>query len=294
MVRFVPVTSTPGSTALGNALRKAREEAYPGKEHRGSMRRLAAQLGYAHTTISQWESGKRIPQPESVAKVLTALHVTGERFDHVMAIARRARDANWVTTGIPGVSHAFQNILKYERTCHTLTAWSPMIVPGLFQTGDYARAIMGASELPESELGTRVTLRVGRRDALTRKNAPTMLSLLGEQALRQNVGGPEVMAGQLRSILSVSELPNVTVQVVPIGIGWHDGLSGPFVLYVFPDAGPVVLLEHHRTSLFVSDDDDGYDVRGFMEAAEGIRHAALGVEDSCAMIAGMVEEMESA
>jgi len=101
------------------------------------------------------------------------------------------------------------------------------------------------------------------------------------------------MAEQLSFVLKLNDqLDNVTVQVVPIGNGWHYGLSGPFVLYTFKDMEPLVLLEHHRSSLFLRDDGDTNDVAEFVDAAENIRHAALNGEDSLALIAELVQEME--
>lgn len=293
MVWFVAVTNTPGAMALGSALRKAREDVNPGKLRRGSLRRLAAQLGIPHSTLSQWETGKRTPRVEDVARVLTALGVSGEKYNRIMDIARHAKDPTWVTTGLPGISQALSGIMEAERTCETLTVWAPSLIHGLLQTGNYARTIMGVGNRPRVEVETRVTLRAGRRDTLTRKDAPKYLALIGEQALRQNIGGPTVMAEQLSFILKLNDqLDNVTVQVVPIGNGWHDGLSGPFVLYTFKDTEPLVLLEHHRSSLFLRDDEDTNDVADFVDAAENIRHAALNVEDSLALIAEMAEEME--
>lgn len=284
---------TPGSRALGSALRKAREDAFPGKLLRGSLRRVAIQLGIAHSTLSQWETGKRVPLPEDVARLLTVLGVAGDRYERIMAIARHARQPNWVTTGLPGISQALSGILEYERTCNKLTVWAPLLIPGLLQTGDYAREIMGHGHRALADEG-RVKLRVGRRETLTRRNAPEYRAFIGEQALRQGVGGSEVMADQLRFVLKLNEEhENVTTWVVPIGNGAHDGLSGPFELYEFPDTPPSVLLEHLRSSLFLSDDDDGDDVQGFLDAAEkDLRRAALSVEDSRALIAEILEEIE--
>ncbi|MGB3443404.1 MAG: DUF5753 domain-containing protein [Actinophytocola sp.] len=184
--------------------------------------------------------------------------------------------------------------MEYERTCNKLTVWAPLLIPGLLQTGDYARALIGRRDRPLADVESRVKLRVGRRETLTRRNPPEYRAFIGEQALRQGVGGPEVMADQLRFVLKLNEEhENVTTLVVPIGNGAHDGLSGPFELYEFPDNPPSVLLEHLRSSLFLSDDDDGDDVQGFLDAAEkDLRRAAHSEEDSLALIAEIVEEIE--
>ncbi|GAB3451786.1 helix-turn-helix transcriptional regulator [Actinophytocola sediminis] len=285
---------TPGSRALGSALRKAREDAFPGTRLRGSLRRVALSLGISHSTLSQWETGKRVPAAEDVARLLTVLGVAGSRYARIMEIARHARQPNWVTTGLPGISQALSGILEYERTCNRLAVWAPLFIPGLLQSGDYARALIGRRDRSIAEIESRVKLRVGRRETLTRRNAPEYRAFIGEQALRQGVGGPEVMADQLRFVLKVDdEHENVTIQVVPIGNGAHDGLSGPFELYEFPDTPPSVLLEHLRSSLFLSDDDGGDDVQGFRDAAEkDLPRVALSVAKSRALIAEIVSEYE--
>jgi DNA-binding XRE family transcriptional regulator len=293
MVWSMAVTNAPGGLALARALRTAREEAHPGKQLRGSLRRLANTLEIAHTTLSQWETGKRIPRVEDVVRLLTVLGVTGDKFERIVDIARHARDANWVTVGVPGVSQALAGVMECERTCTTLTVWGPLTIPGLFQTGDFARRIMTRKNRPQGEIDARVAMRLGRREVLTRRNPPTMLALIGEPALRERIGGPQVMADQLRHILKVAaELDNVTVRVVRTGNDWHSGMSGPFELYTFPDTPPIVLLEHHRSSVFLSDDDRTEDVVDFVDAVVEIREVAMGEEESLALIAEILKETE--
>lgn len=292
---FMPVTKTPGALALGNALRDAHYAAFPPAERRGSVRRVAKAMGLSHSAISQWHSGDRIPAVEDVARYLTNLGITGgDTYDRIMEIARKARDRNWVTTGLPGVSQALSGILECERTCNALTVWAPLYIPGLLQTGDYARAIMANRNRPLAEIETRVKLRVGRRETLTRRNAPEYVAFIGEQALRQNIGGPEVMADQLRSALALDrERANVALRVVPIGGGAHDGLSGAFELFEFPDKPPIVLLEHFRSSLFLSDDDNSDDVEAFKrEAVENLHRVSLSAEDSLTLIDEIAQEYE--
>ncbi|WP_233223347.1 DUF5753 domain-containing protein, partial [Amycolatopsis sp. CA-128772] len=110
------------------------------------------------------------------------------------------------------------------------------------------------SKLPDPEVEARVTLRVGRRRALTRRNAPEMLALIGEGALRSMTGGPEVMRDQLDMLLKLErELPNLRIKVVELGVDYHDGSNGPFHLYRFANRTPIVYCEHLRGSVFITE-----------------------------------------
>jgi hypothetical protein len=162
------------------------------------------------------------------------------------------------------------------------------MIPGLLQTSDYARAIMG--EVSDSEM--RVALRSGRRDILTRgRNPAHLVALIDSEALIRPVAAPDVMADQLRHILHMADAPNVTVQVVSSAVrGYHPMLAGPFELIEFLKAKPIVLLDHHRSSAFLWAEND---VAEFVQAAEQIKKLAMSPEISTKLITEIVTGMET-
>lgn len=267
----------PRIKALAAALRKAREAAVP----KLSVRELARQLGLSHGTVSQWETGKRIPRPEDVARVLTALGVTGDDVERIIDLARGANEPNWLTVGVPGASQQLAGAIECESTAKTITWWEPMLIPGLLQTGDYARSVITLGGVSRTEVETLVHIRMGRRDVLTRREPAHLIALIGEAAIRDRVGSPEVMADQLRHLVEMATQPNITVQIVPSGIGWHPGLVGPFTMFDFPDSPPIVHLEHHRSGVFLSDEGD---VEDYRTAATTLRHLSMSPEDAAELI----------
>jgi hypothetical protein len=118
-----------------------------------------------------------------------------------------------------------------------------------------------------------------------------MIALVDSEALIRPVASPDVMADQLRHLLRLAELPNVTVRVVSSTTpGYNAMLAGPFELIKFPKAGPVVLLDHHRSSAFLWEPDD---VAAFIEAADKVREeVAMTPEESAEVIADIVNGME--
>jgi transcriptional regulator with XRE-family HTH domain len=272
-------SQTPRARFLGAELRDARTNVGI------SVRELARRLGIGHAKVSLWENGKKVPTTVDVAAYLQAIGVTGDERERLLDMARQAEQPNWLLAGVPGIDAELGALMEFEKTAREIMVWAPLLVPGLLQTGDYARAIMGTS--PSAD--TRVAMRLGRRDILTRRHPATFTAIIREDVLRQPITDPEVMAAQLDHLQRTAELSNVTVQIMPSQAGYHPGLAGPFVLLEFPKARPIVHLEHHRASAFVFDDDD---VTAFIEVAGRLRDVALSPDESAGFIAELLSEME--
>ncbi|HEV8560996.1 MAG TPA: helix-turn-helix transcriptional regulator [Actinophytocola sp.] len=280
----VPVTAaTPRTRALAAALRRELDGSTMG------IREIARVLDRSHTTISQWQNGKRVPHPDDVSALLAVVGVTGRRRTEILELARNAADPNWLTVG---VSQQLAGLIECERTTIEIVNWSPLLVPGLLQTAEYAHTIYANNDaLARHEVEARVQLRLSRQGVLTdRKPVPAELSaLIGEPALRQAIGGRDVMIAQLRHLLKSAELPTVTIQIVPVGEGWHPGLMGPFGLYNFAESPSIVHLEHHRSGVFLYDEGD---VTAYKMASAAVRRAALSPAESVELITNVISEME--
>ncbi|HVV23284.1 MAG TPA: helix-turn-helix transcriptional regulator [Pseudonocardiaceae bacterium] len=282
----MPVTNnamTPRAKALAAALRQARDNTgVAGRE-------IARRLGVSHAAVSHWETGKRVPRLEDVASLLAVLGVTGDDRERILELARHAADPDWLTVGIPGVVQQLAGVMECERTAKFIAEWSPWVIPGLLQSSDYARAIIGAGGVSPADVEARLIVRLGRRDVLSRRDLDELVVLIGEPAIRQEIGGPAVMAEQLRYLLRLAG-SGITMQVVPIGKGWHPGLAGPFIFYRFADSPSIVHIEHHRSSAFVFDDND---VAGYADAVATVRGAALNPTESAVLINEVIAALET-
>lgn len=269
---------------LGAALRLARDEAGI------SQRELAKRAGIrANSRVSEMENGKRLLNGAELESIFTQLDIAADAREHLLGLARTAEGVpGELNVGTPGVGKTLAQLIDYERVASRIVVVSPLLIPGLLQTSDYAREIMG--DQPDSEL--RVALRSGRRDILTRRNPVELLALIDSEAMLRPVAKPDVMAHQLRHILEMGERPNVTVQVVSSTTsGYHPMLAGPYELIEFPTAEPIVLLDHHRSSAFLFHPDD---VRQFVAAADMIcQEVAMTPKESAEAIASIVHGMET-
>ncbi|MGH3518719.1 MAG: helix-turn-helix domain-containing protein [Haloechinothrix sp.] len=277
--------TTPKARALGSELRNAREAAKIG------LRQLAGLLETSHATVSRWETGQRSPRPEDVAAYLAKVDAPAEQREQLVELARDPDGSHWLSVGMPEQHRQLAALLEIERSATEITTVSPLLIPGLLQTADYARAIMTRAEVDRDQIDMRVAVRVGRREAITRKNPARLRAFVWEPVLNQLIGGPEVMADQLRALIEYSAMPNVDLRVIPTRCDWYPGLAGPFVLAAFDGRDAVVHLENQLSGLFLHDPDE---VKEYQDAVDRIRGVAMSPEGSTELIADVINGKETA
>ncbi|MFF5262420.1 Scr1 family TA system antitoxin-like transcriptional regulator [Actinomadura viridis] len=177
---------------------------------------VARIIGVSKQQVHNIESGIRKLHRKQ-AEILDAIWDTAGHFARLLKFAKAGHDASWLKT-----------FVEYEVKTLAIKAYALAVVDGLLQTPEYARALLVAGGL--GNVDAAVDARMARQDVWSAKNPPEMWVLINESALRQPVGGPEVMRGQLAHLLAVSEWPNVWLRVVPRRAGAHMGLDGPFTL----------------------------------------------------------------
>lgn len=276
--------TTPKARALGAELRAAREAASIG------LRQLADQLETSHATVSRWETGRRAPKPEDVAAYLAKVGGSAEQREQLAELARNPDGAHWLSVGMPEQHRQLGALLELEREATRITTVSPLLIPGLLQTAEYAREIMMTGGVPASEVDTRVAVRIGRREAITRRQPAQLSAFVGEGVLNQMIGGAEIMIDQLQTLLKYADLPNVDLRVVPARSGWHPGLEGPFDLVEFTDRTPVVHLENRVSALFLHESDE---VHAYESALDRVKEVAMSPKDSIGLIADVINRTET-
>ncbi|WP_374957095.1 helix-turn-helix domain-containing protein [Actinopolyspora mortivallis] len=274
---------SPRVRALGAELREARDTAGM------TMRDVAQKLGWHHSKYARFETGEQVPTPAQVSAIAATVGVPEAERERLTEMATDISngDANWLKAS--SGHDELTTLLEFERTATSIVDVSPILVPGLLQTSDYARTIMAGE--PPGEMERLVAMRVGRRDVLTRSKQPVdFTAIIAENALRQPMGGRTVMADQLRHIAKMSELDNVTVHVLPHELtNWTPAHAGPFILFDFAKSAPIVHHEHLSSSAFLS---GAGDIQVHREAAVNLREAAMNPTDSVEFILRCATDME--
>ncbi|MGR6915365.1 helix-turn-helix domain-containing protein [[Actinomadura] parvosata] len=170
--------------------------------------------------------------------------------------------------------------VMWETEASMLRHWHPLLIPGQLQTEAYARAVIAAGMLEpdESMLTLKVRARIARQWITSCENPVQVQALIGEQALRQQVGGPDVMAQQLDKLLADTGRPNITILVVPQARSV--GLSSGFVLLTMPGLGEVLFLEAGTGGII----DQGPRVGEFTRRFSYFHQLALSADESADLI----------
>ena len=240
---------------LGTQLRRLREAAGITREAAGDA------IRGSHAKISRLELGRVSCKERDIADLLTLYNVTDEavRADFLKLARRTSSPGWWHQYGdvLPGW---FETHIGLEEAASVIRTYEVQFVPGLLQTADYARAVaqLGHPRSSPEEIERRVQLRVHRQELLTVPDAPRVLAVIDEASLRRPLGGPEVMADQLRHLLKMTELPNVTLQIAPFSLGGLAAAGGPITILRFlePDLPDIVYLEQLTSALYLDKRDD--------------------------------------
>lgn len=276
-------TASTKGLALGAALREARIAA-----GHANLTKFAELIGKTAATLSRWETGQRTPRPADVAQVLTILGINGERFEDIVSLTEGIDASSWVAVSLPEQRRHLDALLRFERDATAVTAVAPLIVPGWLQTKRYVRAIMTAGGVPEHEVETRVATRMGRRELL---RGAKLTAMVGQAALMQEVGGRDVLLGQLQFLLEMTD--RVDLRVVPFSAGWHPALEGAWSV-IQSDTSAVVYIENRRSGLFLHEEAD---IAVYREAVDSVQGVAMSPQESAGLIAEMIDnlrEMETA
>ncbi|WP_410571914.1 helix-turn-helix domain-containing protein [Amycolatopsis sp. cmx-4-61] len=270
-----PTSTSPGSRALAASLREVRVARGKGLRELARMVRILPQL------LSAWEKGQRVPQPEDVARLLGALRVDDVTYDRMMRLARRAGDDNWLDSHPSDLPPALSGIVEYERTATRITNWYHAIVPGLLQTPDYARTILSNSEISLEQADAMLVVRLNRQRILTKADPVRLTALIGEIAIRDEIGSADIMSDQADHLLEMMKLPNISLRIVPAKIGYHPGLIGSFILYEFAGLPTIVHLENSHATAFLHEAEV---VGDYVKQAKLLSRKALGEDDTRALL----------
>ncbi|QLY32959.1 helix-turn-helix domain-containing protein [Nocardia huaxiensis] len=271
--------STLPRRQLGRFLREARDSCGL------SMDRAAHLVELSKTALHRIETGgvKKL-RIRDIRALCEVYEVAPADTDRVVELAKQAQVTSWYTAfrGLYGDA-TFNMYVGLAASARQLTAYHEIVL-GYLQTADYARALISGFYVDSSveDIDRRVELRMKRQTIITRRADPVKLELLlHESALHRMVGGPRVMAAQLRHLAEVGKLPNVSLRVQPFAGGCTRGLlHGPFVILEFgvdakvrPIEPPLVYLEGAgKPDIYM---ENGDDVRRYHEIASAIRETAL-------------------
>ena len=214
-------------SVFAEVLREARHKAGLSSDDLGDK------LGYSGATIRSVESGHRVPKPD-LARRADKFFGYPKVFE---LMEERLRDLPFPAS--------YRPFLPHERAARVLRMFEVTLIPGLFQTPEYARCMLSARpHVTDDEVENLVAARLARQEIFTAEAPPLVYAVLDEAALHRMIGGAEVMREQLEHLADVSRWVNVTLQVISFTVGAHIGLQGGSVLAQAADGSVTVFLDN--------------------------------------------------
>jgi transcriptional regulator with XRE-family HTH domain len=244
---------------------------------------VAERLECSASKISRIETGQSGATTRDVRDILQVYRVPSDEAETLLQFAREARQKGWwqlygavLTGAYVGLEAAADGIRTYEA----------LVVPGLLQTEDYARAMIHAArpDIDSTEVDKRVRVRMARQSLLTQDDPLDLWVVLDEAVLRRPVGGQAVMSRQLDHLVASAEQPNVTLQVLPFSAGAHAAMDGTFamLLYEEPPNQNVVFASNAAGGLFLEKDEE---LHRYAFIFDHLRASAMRPDESMEMIA---------
>ncbi|WP_190821900.1 DUF5753 domain-containing protein [Saccharopolyspora pogona] len=168
-----------------------------------------------------------------------------------------------------------------------LLQYEPLMIPGLLQTPEYARAVIEAtgSGLSEDEVDALVASRISRQSVLTKRQSLQLHVLVEEDALNRPFGDAGVLARQLRHLADIATRPNIILQLLPTETGLRAGLHGAFVVLEYDDEPSLVWLENQLASVFLEEDEQ---IEGYLASWNDMVARARTADESAELICKMV------
>jgi transcriptional regulator with XRE-family HTH domain len=195
---------------IGAELRRLREMAQLSGEY------VARTLGWSQPKVSRIEAGRTAFTVKDVAGLLALYGVTDDvRAELLGATAEDTGEGAWIVRA-GGFPRRQGSIASLESVTKRIRHHQPVVLPGLLQTYEYARAVAKAAGAADPD-GIAAT-RMRRQEMLTAKNAPKYEVVLDARALLLGVGDADLIKSQIVALADRAEsLRRLDLRVIPLG-----------------------------------------------------------------------------
>ncbi|MET8472914.1 helix-turn-helix transcriptional regulator [Streptomyces sp. NPDC006422] len=246
-------------------------------------------VGWHQSKVSRIETGRSGVKPSDVLRLLDAFEARDpELRELVVALAGgdNAGGHHWWHAYRGLLPPAYRDFISLESQACRIRTLETSVVPGLLQTPEYAHAVTRSvlNGAPDRHINALVEVRLARQDVLRADPPLRLTAVLDEAVLRREVGGRGVLRRQLAHLAEAARMPHVRIHVLPFSSGGHIGLTGPFVVFSFPNTSDldVVVLDHLTSSLYLERKED---LKAYTDAFDALLLHARSPEDSLEFIA---------
>ena len=268
---------------LGIHLRRLRES------RRISAQQAAKVIRGSESKISRIELGRNTLREIDILDLLTYYGVDRDEREQLLALAEQANRPGWWHRHTDILPEWFQTYVGMEESAASIRIYEPQFVPGLLQTEDYAAAVLALGDFSREDAERHVLVRKERQRRFANGELKLWV-IIEEPALRRPVSDVRLQRDQIRYLLEASELPNLTLQVVPYGVGGHAVPSGFSVLrFADRELPDIVYVEQLTSALYL---DKQADVDQYMLAMERLSIVSAQPSATPDILRSIINELE--
>lgn len=252
----------------------------------------AGHLQLDSSTLSRFETGTYRIRRAYIKELVDFYGISSERErEMLIQLSQDSWRKDWWDGDTKDLEIEFIDQTWLEARAKSINIYTPMLIPGLLQTADYARAVMVNDPRSNTQQVDRmVELRLARQRILDGESPTNLSVIIEETPLRRPVGGSQVLADQLRKLLAAKEKRAIQIHVLPTSVGWHPGEQGPFTYFDMHDPCPdVACVESLGGRTFIEEQDK---VTRFWDAYDGMKQIALNHALSTKFISTLLKDIE--
>jgi transcriptional regulator with XRE-family HTH domain len=218
--------------------------------------KVAERLGWTPSHISRSEAGRRRVTDVDAGHYLGICDAPDDELQRLLKIVNEPDDYR-LQIHDSRIPDQLRTLIFFESTATQIRCYEPILIPGILQTADYARAVFEEAGVEDmSSIEVFVKARTGRTAVLTKANPPKCTYFIHENALRLPIGSPRVMNEQILHLLFLGDNPACAIRVVPVSGGGRGVACGGFQVFGFKEDPPLVSVHHATTSEFLETDDE--------------------------------------
>jgi transcriptional regulator with XRE-family HTH domain len=249
-----------------------------------TIAQVAEELDCSGPKVSRVETAKVPAQRRDVRDMLNFYGVTDDQRQEIMDLLRDAKTPGWWDQYTDQLPKKYSTFIGFEADAAVCRTYEPLVIPGLLQTEEYARATIRKT-LPDAtpeDIDARVEVRMRRQGVLTKAQPMRLRTVVTELALRQQVGPRATMHAQYQRLIELAQLPNVSLQVHSFN-GALACTTGPFIMIEFRDRADkgAIYVENAAGDLYL---EKPHQLERYTLVFEELCADALGADDSLELV----------
>jgi transcriptional regulator with XRE-family HTH domain len=252
---------------------------------------VAKSTGMSPSVISSVETAKSGIYLDKLQKLLDLYQVSESQRAQLIDMARHAEERGWVNLHSDTLPENWQTWAEFEAEAVAVFNYEPLMIPGLLQTPEYARAVIQATgpALSVAEVDKLVASRMARQVHLNKSQPLKLRVIIEGDVLKRPFGGADAWVRQLRHLVDCAAYPNIQIQILPTAAGVHPALDGSFVILEYGDGTKLVHIECKIPIVYLDEEEQ---IQEYTQIWNRVSALACNMEKSVDLISAIADQVD--